>query len=245
MEIHGDMRENGEAICPDPLYGKTVVYDGDSLCQGNHIDGNWATVIGAANHMEWYNYAIGGGTIVSGLFHADGHPRHCVSRHIDVIHEKHATLDYLILDGGGNDADLLGDNEQKLGVIDPADFSGNYDDATFTGAMDALFFKALSYYPTAKIGFILLQKMGLHLPTSNRRRAYFLHAAEICRKWGVPYLDLWDGCPLNPRLRSYYDPALDVQGNRDAGKAYIDGQHLTAVGYGVISSKIEAWMRTL
>ena len=68
---------------------------------------------------------------------------------------------------------------------------------------------------------------------------------EICKKWGIPYLDLWDGCPLNPRLKVYYDETLSTEENAQAGKAYVDGQHLSKIGYDIVSTKIEAWIRTL
>ena len=64
---------------------------------------------------------------------------------------------------------------------------------------------------------------------------------DICKKWGVPFINLWDGCQLNPSNPSMYNS--DAQG--DENYDYIDGQHLTAKGYEVVTPKIEAWMKTL
>jgi len=236
-------KESVKEFQPNILYGKSVVFDGDSIGQGSGVDGNWAKIIGPANDMDWHNHSIGGGTITAELYYAAGNARHWISRYIDTIHSNYPSLDYLILEGGTNDADLLG--SAGLGELDMTDFSGNYDDSNFTGALDSLFFKATSYYPTAKIGFIVAQKMGAGTANQNSRRNFFLRAIEVCKKWGIPYIDLWDGSPLNPKLKCFYDSSLDAQGNRDAGKSYIDGQHLTATGYAIVSSKIEAWMRTL
>ena len=33
----------------------------------------------------------------------------------------------------------------------------------------------------------------------------FDEAVKICLKWGIPYIDLWNGCYLNPKLSSMYD----------------------------------------
>lgn len=236
-------KEDVAEFQPNLLYGKTAVFDGDSIGQGSSVDGNWAKVIGPMNHMDWHNCSIGGGTITAELYYSSGSPRHWVSRYIETIHNNYPEIDYLIFEGGTNDADLLG--SAGLGELDLTDFSGNYDDTNFTGALESLFFKATSYYPTAKIGYIVAQKMGAGLANQNSRRNFFLRAIEVCKKWGIPYIDLWEGSPLNPRLKCFYDSSLDAQGNRDAGKAYIDGQHLTATGYAIVSSKIEAWMRTL
>lgn len=242
-------KEDVKEFEPNVLYGKIAVFDGDSIGQGSGTDGNWAKVIGPANNMDWHNHSVGGGTITAEIYNSSGSPRHWVSRYIDTIHTNYPSLDYLIFEGGTNDADLLrSEIDTKFGELDIADFSGNYDDSTFTGALDTLFFKATSYYPSARIGYIVAQRMGSAsggYGENNNRRKFFLRAIEVCKKWGIPYIDLWDGCPLNPRLKCYYDSSLDAQGNRDAGKAYIDGQHLTATGYAIVSSKIEAWMRTL
>lgn len=226
----------------NPLFAKVAVFDGDSIANGSSAaDGSsgWASRIGAKNKMNWRNYAVGGGciTYISG--------KHCISRDIDTIHNSYPTLDYLILEGGTNDADNLYSDPTKIGTIDPTDYSGTYDDTTFCGALDALFYKALNYYPTAKIGFIVAQKMGTSNVQWTHRKQFFTLAMQACEKWGIPYLNLWDGSPLNPLLPSMYNSNLDAQGNRDGGYLYTDGQHLTATGYETITPKIEAFMKTL
>ena len=131
------------------LWGKRVVFDGDSICQGCVPENRtpWANRIGEKNGMEWYNYGIGGGTVTAEVYVAStGAPRHWVCRSIDKIHEKHPELDFLILEGGTNDADLFVSEAERLGGFIAEDFSGNYDDTTFCGALETLFFKATSYY---------------------------------------------------------------------------------------------------
>lgn len=232
------------------LSSKIVVFDGDSICQaiseGTSGRNGWPYRIGTNNHMDWANVGVNGGTITAELYASGGVARHWLSRYIDTIHSNYEELDYLILEGGTNDADLLGEN--GIGVFDVNDYSGIYDDTNFTGALDSLFYKAINYYPTAKIGFIIAQKMGVsndYTTTSNIRRIYFERAMDVCKKWGIPYINLWDNSALNPKLPCFFDSSLDAQGNRDGGYAYTDGQHLTGKGYDIVSPKIEAWMRTL
>ena len=232
----------------NPLYKKRVVFDGDSICQAGTSGDGWTRRIGERNEMEWYNYGIGGGTLTAEMYAESGKARHWISRSIDKIHEKHPTLDYLILEGGTNDADLLGIGSEKFGELDLGDYSGNYDDTTFTGALDSLFFKAISYYPTARIGFIVAQRMGATAPNFGpdyKRRHYFLRAIEVCKKWGIPYVDLWDGSTLNPKLPCHFNPSLDEVGNENGGFAYMDGQHPTNTGFDMIAPKIEEWMLTI
>ena len=235
------------------LYGKKIIFDGDSICHATSEtiltqNRGWPYRVGAKNHMEWYNYGRDGGTITAEMYTDKTGARHWVSRCIDTIHEKHPTLDYLIFEGGTNDADLLGWDEAKFGTFDIADFSGNYDDTTFTGAMESLLYKAITYYPRAKIGYIVAHRMGIRpngYGEKNLRRHYFLRAIEVCKKWGVPYLDLWEKSTINPMLPVYYNRELGPVENRAEGYAIIDGQHLSGVGYDMISPMIEAWILSL
>ena len=229
------------------LKGKKIIFDGDSICHATSettetTDRGWAYRVGAKYEMEWYNLGISGGTITAEMYYKDSnYPRHWVSRNIDKIREQHENLDYLIIEGGVNDADLLAKLPERFGEYNIADYSGNYDDTTFTGALEALFFKALTYYPHLKIAYLIPPKMGRpevgYGPEYNRRR-FFLRAIEICKKWGVPYIDLWEGSPLNPSLTAHFDPSLSKEENTAAGKYYIDGSHLTKEGYDAISVAI-------
>ena len=232
------------------LYRKKAVFDGDSICQDGAV-GGWAKIIGSRNSMYWQNAGVAGGTITAETYYSGTSARHWVSRSIDEIYSEFPELDYLILEGGTNDADLL--TNDQIGTIDPTNWT-TFDDTTFIGALESLFFKALNYYPTAKIGFIIAQKMGVNAnygydsgdsPSTRRRRKFFEAAISVCKKWGIPYIDLWESCPICPKLECYYDSTMTADENTAAGKAYIDGQHLTPVGYDIVSSKIEAWMKTL
>ena len=233
---------------------KIIVFDGDSICHGGRsaVNGEhigWAARVGEPLGMEWYNYSIGGATITADMYQeSTGLARHWISRYIDRIHELHPHIDYFIFEGGTNDADLIGAESEKIGTLDPDDFSGNYDDNTFTGGFETLIFKTLNYYPNVKIGYIVAQKMGdvMRMPDCvHNRRRYFDRAIEICKKWGVPYIDLWQSSPINPSLKCYYDPDLTNEENIAAGKAYKDGQHLTPVGYDIVSDAIRAFVTSL
>jgi hypothetical protein len=78
-----------------------------------------------------------------------------------------------------------------------------------------------------------------------KRRRFFIRAIEVCKKWGVPYIDLWECAPLCSKLKCQYDPELSKEENEAAGKMYIDQQHLASAGYALVSDKIEAFMRML
>jgi hypothetical protein len=89
-----------------------------------------------------------------------------------------------------------------LGAIS-ADYA-TFDTATFSGALESLILKLVTAYPQAKIGYIIPQKMytGYADYTAEKHihRKYFDRAMEICQKWGIPVIDIWNTTPLNPKL---------------------------------------------
>ena len=129
--------------------------------------------------------------------------------------------------------------------FDPADFSGNYDRETFCGGLESIFYRATKYWKGAKIGYIVAHKMGPKADDLVRRREYFETAIAICKKWGIPYIDLWERSYLNPMLEWMYDPTKNADGNVECGSFYADGQHLTAKGYDLLADIIDPWLETL
>lgn len=241
----------------DPLFGKVAIFDGDSICNAsserNSTCYGWAGRIGMKHNMLWGNFSTGGGTFTDG-----GWGTHVIS---NADYNGATNPDYIIIEGGTNDADrigsiLNGDIPEKFGSYDNR-YDGNYDNTTYCGAIEKLFKYLLSNYPYAKIGVIIAMKMGTYAKGYNKdvnnRRAYFETLMKLCEKWGIPYINLWDSARLNPNLLSNYDLTLGggndydliADANIAAGKMYIDGQHLTAYGYNVITPMIEAWMKTL
>jgi lysophospholipase L1-like esterase len=209
------------------------VFLGDSICAGTTVEGEyynygWAGLIGEPNRMNWTNYGMNGGTVtsLSGVQNT-----RWLTTQADKALSEHPAADYVIFEGGCNDADQMKD--ALLGTIS-SDYA-NFDTTTFSGAFEALVLKLVTSFPTAKIGYIIPQKMYAqndHTATGHIHRRYFDRAIEICEKWGIPYVDLWKGNPLNPKLST-------------ASMFYTDGQHLTLAGYQRITPQIEAFMRSL
>ena len=240
------------------LDNKIIIWNGDSICAGKGFDDTkeldaWAGRIAAMHSGVTYkNYAVGGGTVAenSPAF-ASGKRRHSVSETLAQMHEEFPNADYILFEGGTNDADLFTENEmpERLGSMDITDFSGNYDRDTFCGALESIFYRATSYWKGKKIAYIVAHKMGCdaagYTAELSHRRAYFEAAIGICRKWGIPYLDLWDVCYLNPKLPWMYDRSKNGMENATAGSLYADGQHLTAAGYDLTAGIIHSWLLTL
>lgn len=232
IEVQTDVDVSGKL--DNILYEKTAVFLGDSICAGD-IDGSeydgygWAGLIGEANSMVWKNYGRNGGTITP-IESVVAQSRDLGSQ-VNLAMTDYPNADYVIFEGGTNDADQL--KETGLGVI--SDDFATFDTSTFSGAMENLILKILTAFPNAQVGYIVAQKMGNPPYTSagSIRRKYFDRAVEICQKWGIPVVDLWNGSLLNPALTYHVE------------NFYTDKQHLTLAGYQRISPMIEAWMRNM
>ncbi len=230
------------------LFGKKILFDGDSICIGRRETGNWATRIAERFSAVCPCYAAGGGTITENPPRfLSGGERHSVSASLERLHTEHPDADYIILEGGTNDADLLGNaaagEESRLGSFSAFDFGGNYDRDTFAGALESIFYRATRLWPEKKIGYIVAQKMGRGESSFLTRRHYFEMAIGICRKWGIPYIDLWETSYLNPNLPWMYDPTHTPEENlADNRGYYFDGQHLTARGYDLTAELVGNWL---
>jgi lysophospholipase L1-like esterase len=242
----GEQYVSVDSTINDRLWGKKVVFAGDSICQAStdEADKNgWAGRIGEKHAMTWTNKGVGGATLTSGVTGSAG----CIANT-----DFGTSPDYIILEGGTNDADLIGGKDAsgnmpaKYGSYNLYYYERDFDETTFCGAVESLFLRLTTDYAGAKIGFIIAHKMGglstndgyFYDAENNKRRYYFETIIALCKKWGIPYIDLWEGCYLNP-MNSKHNGGSDPFYNNG------DYQHLTAKGYDYITPMIEKWMETL
>lgn len=230
------------------LKRKTAVFFGDSICDATAVPQadteyyrwGWAGRIGNANDMVWHNYGSSGASItrMSG--------RGCIQDQLPLAVNNYPDADYIILEGGTNDADVIAsDSTYSIGTFDRTDYTSEYDGTTFCGALETFLRNTIQAYPTKKIGFIIAQKMGIYMESLLRRRNLFDIAKQICEKWGVPCIDIWEKSIINPKIEAYYDSTKTDAENIANGKTYVDGQHLTDVGYDAITPLIELWMKEM
>lgn len=203
----------------NPLTGKILSVNGDSICAGERYAGGYAGIIGTDNGMTVQNIAVSGGTIAN----VSGH--HCIS---GTISDMRSDADYVILEGGINDSDL----EVTLGTISSG-YDATLDTSTFAGAFETMLKAALNRFPTAKIGYIFVHKTNFgSFKSTDGANSYYGVAKAACEKWGIPYCDLNTLCPPIP----FVDSLL----------SYSDGVHPTEDGYRLFYvPKITAWMKTL
>ena len=194
----------------NPLYGKTLLINGDSIAQGvggKTINGEkWGFIkyITESNSMTLYNYAIGGGCLSMKATEASG--RHYICNTIETMQSD---ADYIIFEGGFNDWWLW----HSIGEITNT-MSDEIDVYTVYGALESICRQALNKWVGKKIAFIITHKIHAVLSPwgsthnmSNDKYVtlddYYQAIRDVCDKYSIPYCDLSKKSCLNTELETY------------------------------------------
>lgn len=221
----------------NPLYGKSLSLNGDSICYGAGSNGGYGALIGENNNMKVSNIALTGGTIASGTTYSGGSNRHWICRTIVNM----PISDYNIVEGGSNDVAL----NVPLGTLSDG-YIATLDDTTFYGAMESVCKQMITRFKGKKYGFLIVHQMKGGIQLSNTRYKAII---DCCEKWGVPYKDLAKECPPLGLFEKDWGNDLSTLRNTytaDDGTGYGDGWHPNEECYrNYYVPKIEAWLRTL
>lgn len=207
-----------ERMFANPLVGKILTVNGDSICNGYDGAGGYGSIIATRNNMTFENVAHGGATVTAETYsNSTGNPLHWISRTISEMRED---ADYAIVEGGVNDPNYV----TNMGSLSSG-YNATLDDTTFYGAFESMLKQLILRFPGKKIGYI-----AVHIFTGE----YYEAAKKCCTKWGVPFCDLSATVPPFGRLAELKDIYT------------FDGTHPNALGYEKFyCDKIEAWMKTL
>ena len=212
----------GGDTASNPLKGKIATFTGDSICQGAGYAGGYAKIIGEDYDMTVENIGVSDGTVVN------WQNKFCIS---ESIADMRSDADYVILEGGGNDADW-GPQYIPVGTLSSG-YDATLDTTTFAGAFESMLKSAIAKFPNAKIGYIFPHKCIANFDSPNG--AYRNMAISALEKWGIPYCDL---NVMIPPL-GYID---DLKSTYTRG----DGIHPNEAGYRTFyAPKIAAFMQTM
>ncbi len=217
-------------ICNNPLYKKSALFVGDSLCQAlyeQNIQGFGPAFGWAGRIIQWNSMdGINGGISAASL--SDCRGANVIIAQLNKQIGK--TFDYIILEGGVNDAW----DSAPLGEISNG-FNGPFNPKTFAGALENAFKTAKECFGNPKIGYIIAYQMpSAPVESLWDMSPYFNMAKEICKKWDVPCLDLYSNEDFNKN-----------QMKTSTQECLYDFIHPNTTGYNVISPVINDWMKTL
>ncbi len=210
-----------------PLWGKLISVIGDSVCYGAGYPGGYARLIAQRHNMTYENFGVSGQTIAAGAYGAI----------CNRITSMSTNADYALLEGGINDHY----RNVPLGVLDTnlnITTDVNLDTSTFYGALEYMCRQALRRFVGKRIGFILIHKPYAADQTNSLGLTaddYFQAIKIVCRKYSIPFCNLWEESNLRTFLTEY--------------RIYTDSNdtiHPTKDGYNIFYvPKIEAWLKTL
>ena len=218
------------------LESKKILFAGDSITQAvQKLDkyGGWASRVGFSNYMDWYNSGLGGATISNGDKHITD----------QIIDNKDGNFDYIILQGGINDMH----DEVKLGDISDSFEVDDFNNESYAGGLEELFYYTKKYNPNAKIGFIITyQTPNSDWGENVRDRSKQTELTrQICDKWEIPYLDLYDGVVYENGKSKTFSEILKVETGEYFYNEDSEEVHLARPGYDIISKYISIWIKTL
>lgn len=226
----------------DSLDGKKWVVCGDSFSHGDftsitepHIhDGIYAGqlpvysyLIGNRTRCNVHNIAVNGGTL--SYVNNGGFTKPSTGL---LYTTDFSDADYITLYYGINDMH----QNVPIGTINDT------EPTTFYGAWNVAMEYLITNYPGAKIGVIITNgcgASGVAYPTATE---------AICKKWGVPYLDLDGGVGCTTMLRcSTRNPASDALKDLRYAQQKVSetNGHPNELAHKIESTFIEAWLKSL
>lgn len=217
-------------LVSNPLNNKTLCFTGDSISAASTTGVKGFVQLMHENNptANFYNYAHDGWTI--GKIQNSSTS---IQDTLPTILSEHPNSDYIILQGGAND--IWQSSSIAKGDISNSYNANDFDRSTFAGGLEWMISYCITNFPAKKIGFIITHQIRW----LDLEGEYMELARNICKKWSIPYIDLYNEANLNMRV-PYQAEHYSITTN-DAPNG--DGCHPNLAGYQIITPKIENWLK--
>lgn len=174
------------------LKGKTMYAFGDSIVYGHVYARSFVNLTAERELMPLTKYAVNGATIapVSGSSQILAQVRGAASQ----------APDYVVFNGGTNDAELISANQYGIGTMAAGFDPATFDNSTYAGSLETTIHTMRAKWPTARIVYVAVHKLGSR--DWNTQLAMRSVTLQICNKWGVTVADVFNDTPLDTRVDS-------------------------------------------
>ena len=220
-----------------PLNGLKGLFMGDSISYGAgdtlsylHTGRAWAGRIEDATGLITTNASVSGAK--ASFITGDDTAKWLFNQYKDYSGEK---FDLIVIQGGVNDAR----NNRPVGTISDSTSESDLvkNIHTYIGGLQWLFYNVKEIFPDATLFFIANHRLDGHSTGQAKNMApYFDMAKELCEKYDIVFIDLYNNQELNDKLET------------STTKYLPDTLHLNAAGYDIITpyiiSALEAEMKT-
>lgn len=220
----------------NPLKGRNILTVGDSLCAASRdekIDKKRGWARRLCEHFGAYasNLSQGGASFSTArmLLRPCAHPHQLILNQLPE-YTRGLEYDYILLEGGANDAGVNAPIGEMSDSFDPATF----DVSTFAGGFEMLIYNTIKKFgDTAAIGYMSVYKMPL-APKYANTGAYFALGEKICKKWGIAYLDFYNTFELDTEKYTW--------NGKEGEESKPDYVHANKGGYDLMQPHINAFM---
>lgn len=202
----------------NPLQGKHIIYEGDSIAESrDNNGGGYAFIIAEYTGSTYSNFAQGGARLCSTK------EKHSV---VDNLSNLPKNGDLYCFEGGINDFWA----NTPIGTCDPQKYDNTLNTKTICGAMETIFRYCMENFPGKPVCFVITHKVQETAYKANANGDTFEDyrdaMVEVCQKYSIPYYDAFMESGLNGWNETQSEKFL--AGNSTATG---DGTHPNAEGY--------------
>lgn len=208
----------------NPISGKHIAYNGDSICESrigggtSSNGGAYAKMIADLTNGTYDNRGHGGATLASNT--------PATRQIVNDITNMPADVDLICFEGGINDYW----HDVPLGTYTESDYSSAVDTTTICGALESIFRQAKTKWVGKPICFVITHKIKTTVYNNNSAGYNWLNVHEkivgICKKYAIPYYDAFKDSGLNA-----YDDVQNTNFLTSNSTGTPDGCHPNALGY--------------
>ncbi|MEU4392097.1 SGNH/GDSL hydrolase family protein [Kribbella sp. NPDC023855] len=172
------------------LKGTTMYALGDSIVYGHSYPRSFVNLTAERELMNLSKYAVNGATVGPSSNQLITQVRNASTR----------SPDYVVFDGGTNDAERIYGHQYGVGVMADGFDPTRFDKSTYAGSLETALSAMRTKWPTARIVYVAVHKLGSR--DWNTQLAIRAVTLQICSKWKVSVADLFNGTPLDTRVDS-------------------------------------------
>jgi hypothetical protein len=177
------------------LRGKTMYAFGDSIVYGHKYPRGFVDFTAERELMALTKYARNGATIG-----AAGYPGGQILTQVQGAASR--SPDYVVFDGGTNDAEAIHDKHlYSIGAMADGFDPARFDRSTYAGSLETTISTMRTKWPDARIVYVAVHKLGSR--DWNTQLALHAVTLQICTKWGVVVADVFNDATLDTRIDNH------------------------------------------
>ena len=166
-----------------PLSGKKCFFFGDSIIHGHLAGISFADYIQNETGLHIKKYARNGASMYE------------TEIYTQIVNADSNTPDFVIFDGLINDAFASVSNTDLIGTISDSYNVSDFASGTFCGEFEKVCHLLKTKYVGTNIIYLLCHKInGI---TESHQNTLVNLAIDICKKWAIPFVDIYNGGGLN------------------------------------------------